>query len=367
MALLRGVLTKSSPIYVQFAVSKFCNLQCRMCEAAQARKDERELSLPEIKKLAGLLNKLKAGIIILTGGEPLLREDLAEIVDIFTQRGLQVRLQTNGVLLTQEKMRQLLRAGLRELTLSLDTLDPQKQDRINNYRGSWEKIISALAVCSKVLPRRGNMTGVNTVVSKLNIQEIPSIVKFVTGIGFYSSLIPVHLNCDTQNRFIVRADAPEFKFNADDAGIIDKIYEELIQMKKNNYHIHNSFRFLKESPNFLKYGKVNWPCDSPYLYFSISPGGHFLPCVDMPGTKSMLDDDFLGTFYSKSFQNAIRESVEKCPGCFYACYPEISYFCRDFRTMVERFWQWLRIASFIRQPVSYQELHRLIEKIKMDN
>lgn len=366
LIMLKGLVTKRSPIYVQFALSKYCNLKCSMCQAVEARKNEKELNLAEIKRLSEVLNKLGVGIIILTGGEPLLRRDLVEIVDIFTQKGLEVRIQTNGQLATEQNLKALLEAGLKEATLSLDTLDPEKQDRINNQEGSWDKTIHALAPFSQILPKKGNMTGVNTVVSKLNIEEIPKIVKFVTAIGFYSSLMPVHLSSSNAVGFIVRADAPEFRFSKADFGLIDNIYTELIQMKKAGYHIHNSFRFLRESSTFLKYGKVHWSCDSPYLYFSISPGGYFLPCVDLKGTKSMLDDDFIEVFYSKSFQENIRDTVKKCPGCFYACYPEVTYFCRDFKTTLERFWQGYKISRIVRKPVCYEDSLKLIEEIKKE-
>lgn len=367
LTMLKGVLTKRSPVYVQFALSKYCNLTCNMCKVVEARKGERELNLNEIKRLASVLNKLGAGIIILTGGEPLLRKDLPEIVRIFMQEGLEVRLQTNGLLATEEKIRLLLEAGLKEVTLSLDTLDAQKQDSINNQDGSWDKIIQALALFSQILPKEGNMTAVNTVVSKLNIEEVPNIVKFTSAIGFYSSLIPVHLSSADNVDFIVRANASEFRFSKSDFGLIDNVYARLIRMKKSGFHIHNSFKFLRESPNFLKYGRVNWSCDSPYLYFSISPQGYFLPCVDLKGTKSMLDDDFIDIFYSESFQADIRNMIKKCPGCFYACYPEVSYFCRDFKTTLERFWQGYQILRTTRRPINYEESLELIEKIKKES
>ena len=121
---------------------------------------------------------------------------------------------------------------------------------------------------------------------------------------------------------------------------------------------------LKESPNFLKYGRVNWSCDSPYLYFSISPEGFFLPCVDLKGIKSMLDDDFVEVFHSRSFRDDIKNMVKRCPGCFYACYPEITYFCRDFKTTLERLWQGYKISHTIRKPISYEDSLKLIEKIQ---
>lgn len=367
LAMLKAVLTRRSPVYVQFALSKRCNLKCAMCRAVESRKQENELNLSQIDKLAAVLAKLGAGIVILTGGEPLLRQDLDEIVRIFTRKGLEVRLQTNGILAAEEKVASLVSAGLREVTLSLDTLDADKQDMINNQQGSWDKIIRSLALFSHMLPKKANISGVNTVVSAMNISEIPKIIKFVSRIGFYSSLIPVHLSCSgIPQSFIIRGSDRRFEFTGDNFGLIDRTYAKVIEMKKQGYFVQNSFRFLKESRAFLKYGRVKWPCDSPYLYFSISPGGYFLPCVDLQADKSMLDDDFIEVFRSKEFKRKVRSMVEKCAGCFYACYPEITYFCRDFKTFFERTCQGWVMSRRTRVPVDYEDSLKLAERINQE-
>ncbi|NQS99646.1 MAG: hypothetical protein HQ595_01060, partial [Candidatus Omnitrophica bacterium] len=60
LALLKGIITKRVPLYVQFAVSKHCNLNCATCRTVEARNEERELNLSEINRLAEVLNKLGA-------------------------------------------------------------------------------------------------------------------------------------------------------------------------------------------------------------------------------------------------------------------------------------------------------------------
>ena len=80
LALVKGIITKETPIYVQFAITKHCNLNCGACASSLSRKNERELSLSEIEKISVVLSRLGAGIILLTGGEPFLRKDLPEII-----------------------------------------------------------------------------------------------------------------------------------------------------------------------------------------------------------------------------------------------------------------------------------------------
>lgn len=374
--LVKSAIIKNRPLYVQFAVSKNCDLKCRMCHVVESRKHERELTLDEIKRLAETLADLDIGVLVLTGGEPLLRKDLPQIIEAFISRGINVRLQTNATLATDRRVEALVAAGLKEVTISLDTLDAAKQDDINNSDGSWMRIIRGISVFSRHLPLKGNISGINVVVSKLNLKEIPTLIRFTTAIGFYASLIPVHVSGSgsrggkqhdgrKKDDFIVRADSPDFAFSAEDYPLLDSTYAEVIRMKKNGFLVYNSNRFLRESPDFLKYKRIHWKCDSPSLYFSISPEGRFLPCVDIKTDKSMLSPDFTALYRSKVFRREIREIVERCPGCMYACWPEITYLCRDPFVFTERLIDGIKINSFKRKAMSQEEILRTAEEMRI--
>ena len=364
--MLKGVLTKKIPLYVQFAVTKRCNLRCQMCQTVESRKGEKELTLQEIGRIADILSEMGVGILVLTGGEPLLRHDIADIVRSFASKGINTRLQTTGMLITDGMAADLIDAGLKDITVSLDSLDPEKQDFINNAKGSWVKVIKGMSVFSRHLPRRGGVSGVNIVVTKLNVQEVPDVVSFVTDVGFYASIIPVHLADSDNSSFIVRKDAPPLAFVPDDFPLIDNTYARLLSMKKRGYLIQNSSRFLRESPDFIKYKKTYWRCDSPYLYFSISPAGNFLPCVDINTTETMLDGDFLKRYRSREFIQKMEQLVRDCSGCMYACWPEVSYFCRDISVFSERVIQGLKMGSFERKVVSYDEMIVMAEKTRKE-
>jgi cyclic pyranopterin phosphate synthase len=357
-AIIKGVITRKSPIYVQFAVSKGCNLKCRMCNAVESRKNEQQLNLEQIEHLSEVLDKLGVGVLILTGGEPTLRPDIVDIIKIFSKKGFDLKLQTNGFNADESQIKDMIAAGIKDVTISLDTLDEAKQDYINGVKGSWDRAIRSLALYSEHLPRKGNMSIINTVVSKLNYMDVPDVINFVDAIGFYSSLIPVHLS--DNNDYIVRKDSDEFKF--DDPSIIDDVYKAIIRMKKEGFSVHNSYSFLKACPTFLKSGEVHWKCDSPYLYFSISPNGTFLPCVDKQGYKSMFDDDFLKDF--RTFQDALRPQVQSCNGCMYACYPEVSGFVKNPFTLAERALQGLKIENKERKVYTFKEMMDIIRRIR---
>lgn len=394
LRIIRTAIRKDSPLYVQFAVSKNCDLKCRMCQAVESRKDETELKLPDIERLAGILSELKVAVLVLTGGEPLLRKDLPEIVAAFTRRGISVRLQTNATLATDRRVEALVEAGLRDVTISLDTLDPERQDDINGSPGSWMRIMRGISVFSRHLPRKGSVSGLNIVVSRHNINEVPQLIKFATMIGFYASLIPVHLSYNGAAErgsveshvggaeliqrlgvnaepipsgakdFIVRATSPDFAFTKEDHPLLDATYSKVIRMKKDGCLVYNSYRFLRESPDFLKYGKIHWKCDSPLLYFSISPQGNFLPCVDIKTDKSMLSRDFVSAYRSVEFREEIRDIVRRCPGCMYACWPEITYLCRDPWTFTERMLEGVRVSGRKRKPLAQEEILDLAHRLR---
>jgi len=372
LTFLKGVVTKKSPMYVQFALAKGCNIKCLMCSVVENRSHEKELTLSDIDVLAHNLDKMGVSMLILTGGEPFLRKDLSEVVRIFKKHHIESRLQTNGLLVTEENLQAVIDAGVSEVTISLDTLNIEKQDVINQKEGSYFDILRALALFSKMFPIKGNMTGVNTVVSKSNIHEIPALIDFVTQIGFYVSLIPAHLtdeetkHPDEDTSYLLRKGSEIMEITDTEHNAIDQAYEKIIQMKRDGYHVHNSNRFLRESPDFLKFKKVHWKCSSPDLYFSISPEGRFLPCVDLeiPMDIHMTHPDFLKNYKEGNFIGAIKEKVAACPGCMYACYPEIHYFCRDTSVFIERLFQGAKISRLTRKVMNFDEMVDLAEKIR---
>ncbi|MBT3514567.1 MAG: radical SAM protein [Nitrospina sp.] len=372
LTFLKGVVTKKSPMYVQFALAKGCNIKCLMCSVVENRSHEKELTLSDIDVLAHNLDKMGVSMLILTGGEPFLRKDLSEVVRIFKKHHIESRLQTNGLLVTEENLQAVIDAGVSEVTISLDTLNIEKQDVINQKEGSYFDILRALALFSKMFPIKGNMTGVNTVVSKSNIHEIPALIDFVTQIGFYVSLIPAHLtdeetkHPDEDTSYLLRKGSEIMEITDTEHNAIDQAYEKIIQMKRDGYHVHNSNRFLRESPDFLKFKKVHWKCSSPDLYFSISPEGRFLPCVDLeiPMDIHMTHPDFLKHYKEGNFIGAIKEKVAACPGCMYACYPEIHYFCRDTSVFIERLFQGAKISRLTRKVMNFDEMVDLAEKIR---
>ena len=113
-------------------------------------------------------------LTILTGGEPLLRRDILEIVRRASERGLWVVVGTNGVSITENVARRLADAGARGLSLSLDALDPDRHDRFRMVRGAWRNTVEGAGI----LNRTGLPFIVQTTAGSHNLGELEAIADF---------------------------------------------------------------------------------------------------------------------------------------------------------------------------------------------
>jgi radical SAM protein with 4Fe4S-binding SPASM domain len=113
-------------------------------------------------------------LTILTGGEPLLRRDILEIVRRAAERGLWVVVGTNGVRITDNVARRLAEAGARGLSLSLDALDPERHDHFRNVRGAWRNTVEG----AEILNRAGLPFIVQTTAGSHNLGALEAIADF---------------------------------------------------------------------------------------------------------------------------------------------------------------------------------------------
>ncbi len=133
------------PVAMTFAVTYRCQLKCAHCSAdSHLRKDEQELTTEEVKKLIDDSQKLGVTIIAFTGGEPLLREDLFELISYVDKRKALPLLFTNGLLLTDENVEKLADAGLYSLFVSIDNPIPEEHDRLRGMPGLFKSAINGL-------------------------------------------------------------------------------------------------------------------------------------------------------------------------------------------------------------------------------
>lgn len=145
--LFEGFVTgkRRAPISMYVAVTQRCNYACAHCSAA-GRHPQREMTTEELKRLFSDLQQMGTSIIGLTGGEPLLREDLLELVASIDERSASF-LFTSGFGLDAQKARELKKAGLFAAGISLDSADPAAMDAMRRHPGAYAHAVAAVRHC----------------------------------------------------------------------------------------------------------------------------------------------------------------------------------------------------------------------------
>ena len=309
----RAFMTRSVPVYAHFGITHRCNLTCKMCGIWRYGKKKEELSLDEIRRMAERFARMGVVQVAIGGGEPFAYEDLPEAARCFVEAGLNTRVLTNGVGVTRARLQKCIDYGVKNFSISLDSLHPKRFDYICEADGSWVEAVETMTWLAERLHDKGGLLVMNCVVSNLNLHEIPDMVRFAREIGFAISLLPVELLADAkagqrnwEARFI--RFSPEMGLQpgpqGDVGGRIDAVYSELIRMKKDGWPILNSTPYLRSSATYLKTGRFPADgCDAGRLYFSVSPNGQFTICHRTSHNYvHILDDDFEQYFNSLEYE-----------------------------------------------------------------
>jgi len=185
-----GLPLPAGPYMAELDVTYRCNLQCRMCQRwRDLRRDE--LSLDEYGDLAVDLDALGVHQISIAGGEPLLREDVFQIIADFAERGMSVNLCTNGMLLEKYR-RQISESGATCVTVSLDGATADLHDYIRGKAGSFHQIERGIISFLKQRQEGAPILRVRMTVSNANANEIRQFYNQWHGVAGDVLFQPVH-------------------------------------------------------------------------------------------------------------------------------------------------------------------------------
>jgi len=165
---------------VAWEVTRSCNLACVHCRAA-ARDEpyEGELSTEECFALLDDIASFARPVIILTGGEPLLRDDIFDIAEYGTGKGLRMVMAPNGTLVDVEVARRLKQAGIARISLSLDGASAATHDSFRQVDGAFDAVMEA----ARAAREAGLEFQINPTVTSANVDEMPAILDLAVDIG----------------------------------------------------------------------------------------------------------------------------------------------------------------------------------------
>ena len=170
------------PSLISWNLTRQCNLRCPHCYMEGGRKADNELSTDECLGLVDEMNALGTEMLILTGGEPLLRKDIYDIARYASSLGIWVVMGTNGVLVTDEVVAKMIECGVQGVAISIDSVDPVKHDQFRGGPNAWKHSVRALDICRA----NGLQVLVQTTVMDMNYDEIQKLLAFAREKGAWS-------------------------------------------------------------------------------------------------------------------------------------------------------------------------------------
>ena len=168
------------PHLIAWELTRTCNLNCRHCRAAaENRHYDNELTTGQCFRLLDNIAAFSQPIIILTGGEPMLRNDLYDITAHGSSLGLRMVLATCGTLINDSSIRKMIDSGIQCISFSLDGATAESHDGFRRVPGAFDTVITAAAATR----RSGLPFQINTIVARHNLAELPRLLELSQELG----------------------------------------------------------------------------------------------------------------------------------------------------------------------------------------
>ena len=318
----------SGPIEGLIIPTYYCNSDCIMCDLKHRGDKENELSLAEWQKVIDDLISLGVSGIGISGGEPLLSKKTFPLVRYITQKRLPVHISSNGFLLNEEMVEELLDAGLGSIAVSIDSADPGNNDRLRGIEGAFEMAVKGIKTADRVRRRMKNSNfrlTVAAVISKESLDTTLDLVGLTREIGADTiSFLPVMTSgivIDREDR--VETLALEQKDIARAHAVIDK----LIEHKREENIIDNSVGFLKAMKSCFLGRPFPATCFAGYTICVVGADGKIFPCFDFLERNKFIENvrqkDLKNLWISDEYAE-MRLITSKCRDCYLTCHQEFN-------------------------------------------
>jgi MoaA/NifB/PqqE/SkfB family radical SAM enzyme len=279
------------PLLVHFEVTMRCNARCGFCDYWKTPAEAKETELQSFADAARYFDPM---LITFTGGEPLLRRDLEDVIGAVrgAVRTSYNTLITHGAMLTPERGRSLWEAGIHQFNISLDYLD-ERHDAARGIPGLTDKIWRAVDGM-----RAAGIDNIrfNTVLKSDNLDQALPLVEKAAALGCG---VNFSLYTDLKNG------NPDHLIRDETVKQLEEVIARLLAYKQRRRGvITNSDHYLSQIPRYVR-GEVTEPCQSGIRTIHVDPTGHVKRCPDFPTD-----------FHWRDFQ---RYEAIKCNQCFYAC------------------------------------------------
>lgn len=325
---VKNVVMKK-PILAIYDTTKLCNQRCPMCNIHKDRSEQ--MTPEEIEKIAVALKKFGVRYVFIQGGEPLIRKDIIQVVDIFIRHSIKPTVITNGVLLTRETAEQLAKRRC-NLSISIDSL---VREQYAYLRGSddLQKVLKNIDIISDITDRQGNWAITSTITKQSSFKDIKNIYEYSKQKGFMFAIRPYIAVTGVAGK----ADEA-LTYSTED---VLEIFEYFLKKAKRENYL--AYLVYREHVKYIK-GEPMPLCDAMKYSFLLKENGDLAPCIEMPDKKFTLESF---STYKRKYKELFRKCNHDHP-CFYNDAREIGILYRNIPCLL------LNSPKIIAQMIKYK-------------
>ena len=280
---------KNSPKLLNLEVTKKCNARCDFCDYWQTQHEER------LYDYSDLIKKINPLVVMVTGGEPMLRKDIVEIIEQIKKTSYFIYngIITKGDMLDLDKAKALYDVGIDQIAISLDFLGDRHSEN-RGVNGLWDHVSELIPTISTELKKT---ISINTIIMDDNLHQIVDMAKKAREWG---------ANISFSSYSIMKANNQDHFIN-DEAQRINEVISELVSLKKHwKDTIVSSEYYLKQIPVFFEKGHGP-SCDAGHSFLTVTPDGYIKRCSEMPAVCHYTD--YKNDYFTKT----------DCTTCWFGC------------------------------------------------
>lgn len=318
---------RTGPVMAVLIPTYRCNSNCLACDLKKRGDSKKEIGTGKLKKIIDEMVELGSSGLSLTGGEPLLRKDIFDLIAYANQKGLVTTLNTNGLLLNKESIDKLLEAGPDNTNISLEAADEHLYQTLRGS-ASFEDLIVNIKQFSRAIKRvkkRMILTAV-TVVSSQNYHQLLAIAKLAKKIGMNKiGFIPLH-RIPTRSKRLG-------EISCGDDRLKKRSFEKMFKKIREIIPIDNSQEYWRMFSAAFAGKKFPLPCLATQTSLFIDCYSNVYYCwpqVEIDQPVGNLKEHLLKEIWQGEKFRKARQSLESCRACFWNCQAELSIFFKKF-------------------------------------
>lgn len=292
------------PSKISIDVTNRCNSRCITCNIWKHEKED-DLDIKYIYKFVTQILRLSGPKLInLAGGEPLLREDIFDIIKFINKKGGKVRLITNGLLLNKENIDKLASSGLSRLNISINSMNPEIHDKSRGISGNLEIIKKAVEYIRRNHQRI--KLEINMVLFKDNLDEVVPVIKYAHKNHANLSIQPIQIIYDK-----AFAKNDESKFLFDDLGKLKQTLLTIQRYKKKGHKIYLPDSFIQRYINYYKNPNKPKSCNIGNFKLTLYNNGNMNFCFSHKPIGNIFDNS-VKKAWNSSIALRNRKMMRKC-------------------------------------------------------